>query len=369
MFSVVVTTHDNYDWPVFTTMSLLATAGHLVSDIVCVDLNPTGPASAALAQFFITKNPKLRYQAFGATNSLSAGRDAAIRAAKSEYVVCLNGGTVLMPAALPALKKFYDDNPDKREDLVHGPRVNETFAVVGTHLDDAWGSQAWGKPAVSTNIRSDLYFEVRAQSLGMFSVRREDWLGFNPAFRGYGNDEWYIHEKYRKAGRTCWCLTPLKWWHSQTQHPGPYPCTAADRCRSYVIGLTELGIPLDPCKEHFVASGLIKPAEWNIFVREAELKYKKPEVPAPKASKSPLTVADKEIDPTDFPALQKAAAAARAYRTANPCGQLGKVLENTPGCGGKNKHVCNRGLFGGKACPARECVSCEKYEDIGTGTV
>ena len=49
-------------------------------------------------------------------------------------------------------------------------------------------------------------FAVPAQGMGLFSCRREAWLGFNPNFRGFGGEEFYIHEKYRQAGRRTVCL-------------------------------------------------------------------------------------------------------------------------------------------------------------------
>ena len=36
-------------------------------------------------------------------------------------------------------------------------------------------------------------FEIPMQGLGMFSCRKEAWLGFNPLFNGFGGEEGYIH--------------------------------------------------------------------------------------------------------------------------------------------------------------------------------
>lgn len=38
------------------------------------------------------------------------------------------------------------------------------------------------------------------QGLGIFACRRDVWPGFNPRLRGFGGEEGYIHEKFRRAG-------------------------------------------------------------------------------------------------------------------------------------------------------------------------
>ena len=42
-------------------------------------------------------------------------------------------------------------------------------------------------------------FEIPMQGMGLFACRRAAWPGFNQAFRGFGGEEWYIHEKFRRA--------------------------------------------------------------------------------------------------------------------------------------------------------------------------
>jgi hypothetical protein len=47
---------------------------------------------------------------------------------------------------------------------------------------------------------------IPAQGMGVFACRKNNWLGFNPKFRGFGGEEGYIHEKYRKNGKQVICL-------------------------------------------------------------------------------------------------------------------------------------------------------------------
>ena len=110
-------------------------------------------------------------------------------------------------------------------------------------------------------------FEIPAMGLGMFSCRREAWLGFNEYFRGFGGEEMYIHEKYRQAGATNLCLPWLKWSHRFGRPNGaPYPLTRYNKLRNYVLGHAELGLGLSAVREHFVDSGLVPPAEWDFLL-------------------------------------------------------------------------------------------------------
>ena len=49
-------------------------------------------------------------------------------------------------------------------------------------------------------------FEITMQGLGLFACRRDAWPGFHPEFRGFGGEEYYIHEKFRRNGAKVLCL-------------------------------------------------------------------------------------------------------------------------------------------------------------------
>ena len=92
------------------------------------------------------------------------------------------------------------------------------------------------------------------QGLGLFACRRAAWPGFNPDFRGFGGEEGYIHEKFRRAGGRTLCLPFLRWMHRFTRPLGiPYVNRWEDRLRNYLIGFRELGLDTAPVVEHFKA--------------------------------------------------------------------------------------------------------------------
>jgi hypothetical protein len=117
-------------------------------------------------------------------------------------------------------------------------------------------------------------FEIPACGLGLFACRRDAWLGFNPQFRGFGGEEWYIHAKYRNAGRRCLSLPFLRWTHRFGRPNGvPYVNTMWDRVRNYVIGHHELGLPLERVQAAFampeaewaqLAAKPFNPPEWPV---------------------------------------------------------------------------------------------------------
>lgn len=105
-------------------------------------------------------------------------------------------------------------------------------------------------------------FEIPMQGLGCFACRKDSWLGFNPHFRGFGGEEGYIHEKFRKAGKKTVCLPFLRWIHRFGRPNGAsYPLNIGDRVLNYMIGHMELGMDTKPICEHF--SGIYTESDLN----------------------------------------------------------------------------------------------------------
>ena len=65
-------------------------------------------------------------------------------------------------------------------------------------------------------------FEIPMQGLGVFACRKRAWPGFNAAFHGYGGEEGYLHEKFRRTGARCLCVPWLRWMH-RFKHPAGAP--------------------------------------------------------------------------------------------------------------------------------------------------
>jgi hypothetical protein len=151
------------------------------------------------------------------------------------------------------LRQYHRDRP-ACPDLLQGPLVYDDGALCSTHFDPVWRDQMWGVWATDPRgSRPDGEpFEIPMQGLGVFSCRTEAWPGFPAAFRGFGGEEGYMHEKFRRAGGRCLCLPWLRWMHRFGRPRGvPYPLTIEDKLRNYLIGHTDLGLDPAPVIAHF----------------------------------------------------------------------------------------------------------------------
>jgi hypothetical protein len=132
-------------------------------------------------------------------------------------------------------------------------------------------------------------FEIPGNGLGLFSMRKHAWVGFNEHARGFGGEELYVHEKVRRAGGRVLCLPWLTWLHRFGRPAGPrYPRSHALKVRNYVLEFMELGWSLAPIHEHFVEGGLLSSAEWDRLVSNPIGYAQSAPAPARPASTRPL---------------------------------------------------------------------------------
>lgn len=275
----------------------------------------------------------VRYIGAPEVEGTAAPRDRVFREAAGRAVLCIDCHVLLFPGALRALIDCYRADPSSR-DLVSGPIVMDDLHSHGTHFDDVWRGEMWGTwarawtcpcgwhmcprevpgdppgmvcvPLVSGGARASCpscgrhvpqvgwwgherplaaagfaplgadpagaAFPIPAMGLGAFSCRRDAWLGFNPLFRGFGGEEFYIHEKFRRAGARCVCLPALRWLHRFTRagQTVPYQLNRWSKLRNYVIGHRELGLPLDRLHEEFVVRGGFPEDQWAQALAGAE---------------------------------------------------------------------------------------------------
>jgi D-alanine-D-alanine ligase-like ATP-grasp enzyme len=183
----------------------------------------------------------------------AAAKNVVFQEARGEAVLCCDSHVLFAPGAIARLKDYHRTHPDSR-DLFQGPLVYDDLVTISTHFDPVWRGQMWGVWATDPRGADPNAepFEIPIQGMGVFSCRTAAWPGFNPAFRGFGGEEGYIHEKVRQAGGRCLCLPWLRWSHRFGRPAGvPYPLTLQDKIRNYLIGFLELGLDLDPIFEHF----------------------------------------------------------------------------------------------------------------------
>jgi len=253
--TIGMATYDDYDGVYFTIQSIRMFHKEVLDDIefVIVDNNPSGAHSKALRELIDWVKEPIQYLPFTNYKSTTV-KNKVFELADTPYVMCIDCHILLEPGSIKKLIDFYDTGKDKGN-LLQGPLVYDDLNNISTHFDlKTWSSHMWGVWATDERGK-DLNakpFEIPAQGMGLFSCRKDSWLGFNKEFRGFGGEEGYIHEKYRKNNKKILCLPFLRWLHRFNRPAGvPYVNDYKDRFRNYMIGFTELGLDTTELRDHF----------------------------------------------------------------------------------------------------------------------
>jgi hypothetical protein len=193
----------------------------------------------------------MQYAAYTAQGT-SQSRNLIFEKASAPYVLVMDCHVKLWPGSLQRLIRYFDDHDDG--DLLQGPLIYDNFQTYHNQMDDIYRGNMrgiWGLDERSFHIDADP-FDIPAQGLGVFACRKDKWLGFNKNFRGFGGEEYYIHEKFRAAGKRTLCLPFLRWVHRFDRPGGTgYINDLRHRVRNYLIGHKELGMPLNRVRSYF----------------------------------------------------------------------------------------------------------------------
>jgi hypothetical protein len=251
--TVGMATYDEYDGVYFTIQSIRTHHPELKNAIefIVIDNNPTGPCAEALKQLgnWIDGYRYIPLRDWQGT----AVRDAVFEHASCEIVMCVDPHVLIVPGALSRLLDYCQATPGSR-DLLQGPVLYDDLRSISTHFEPRWQAGMYGvwefdPRGADPNSPA---FDIPMQGLGLFVCRRTAWPGFNRAFRGFGGEEGYIHEKIRQRGGRTLCLPFLRWLHRFARPLGlPYPNRWDDRLRNYFIGHTELGLNTVALEAHF----------------------------------------------------------------------------------------------------------------------
>jgi len=243
--TIGLTVYDDYDGAYFTLQSLRMHHKEVADrlEFVIINNNPNSKQGKALAKLTDWVKEPITYVEFTKYNSpFIKGKIFDI--ADTEYVMVMDCHVLLEGGAIKKLLDFYDSKKDEGN-LLQGPLVYDNLSTVSTHFDlSKWGSHMWGQWATDDrgNNPDAVPFEIEAQGMGLFSCRKDSWLGFNSKFRGFGGEEGYIHTKYKNHEKKTMCLPFLRWVH-RFDRPGgiPFNPKLEDRFRNYMIGFDEIG--------------------------------------------------------------------------------------------------------------------------------
>jgi glycosyltransferase involved in cell wall biosynthesis len=217
---------------------------HIKNDRPC----PWGEGTQALEAHCVGV-PNSRYVVYSQRKGTAAPRQKIFEEAKGDIVLVIDSHVLVAPGAIDRLVAFFEERPECN-DLVQGPWLYDSLndGVSVSQMEPQWRSEmfgTWFSDPRANNVDGEP-FEIPMQGLGLFACRRSAWLGFNPAFKGFGGEEGYIHEKFRLAGRKTFCAPWLRWWHCFKRINGvPYRLAGEDKLWNYLVGAHELKLPDD----------------------------------------------------------------------------------------------------------------------------
>ncbi len=246
-------THGDYDGVYFTVQALHLYHPEILerAEILILDNAPEDPAAEPLERL-ANAVPGARYEAFDEYTG-TAIRDLIFRLARAPLVVCLDSHVLLLPGALRRLVEHFENDPESR-DLFQGPLLYDDHKTLSTHFRPVWGDGMYGQWGYDPRggDPDGAPFEIQVQGLGLFACGRASWPGLNPRLRGFGGEEGYLHEKFRRQGGRVWCLPFLRWQHRFGRPTGTsFPNRWDDRVRNYLIAHHELGLDPSPVHQHF----------------------------------------------------------------------------------------------------------------------
>lgn len=240
--TIGMATYEDFNGVYFSVQALRLYHPDLMDqiEIIVVDNKPDSNHGREVKNFIEQHVNNGRYLPFEEWES-TAVRDKVFEEAKGDYVLCMDCHVLLMPGALEQLIGYYDAHPDTK-DILQGPLVYDNLHMYSTHFKPQWRDQMFGTWETDHEaLRRGEPFEIPMCGLGIFSCKKEHWPGFNKLFRGFGGEEWYIHEKFRQRGGQALCLPFLKWVHRFGRPDGvKFPLTLENKVRNYMIGWMEL---------------------------------------------------------------------------------------------------------------------------------
>ena len=243
LLTIGMATYDDFDGVYFTTQSLVLhhdILNEIDYEIIIIDNHPGSKHSEPIRHMSNWLKDKVRY--IESSNYVStAVRNEIFNNAKGKYTISLDCHVLLKNCSIDALLEYYKQNPDCK-DLVQGPMLYDDQKGYATQFDPIWRGHMYGIwGANKEKYEAGKPFEIPMMGLGLFSCETKNWLGFNPLFKGFGGEEGYIHEKFRRNGGKAICLPQLQWVHRFGRPDGvKYRLVLEDRVWNYFVGWLEL---------------------------------------------------------------------------------------------------------------------------------
>ena len=240
--TIGIPTHSNYAEVWFTVQAL-----RLYHDLTDCEILIVDNANCEHTKTFAEKHGKglIRYVRENSVQGTAYAKNKVFEHALGDVVLCIDSHVLLAPGAIESIQPT--------DDLITGPLLLSGQNAYHNEMLPVWRGGMWG---IWDGTIKDLPKEKRViwgMGCGCFYTNRKSWLKYNEEFRGFGGEEGYIHEKYRQAGRKVICDPALVWHHyfRPDMSSVKYPLLLKDKARNYMIGMGELGLPLDDVYKEF----------------------------------------------------------------------------------------------------------------------
>lgn len=239
--TIGIATHNDYDGLYFTIMALKLYHPLVQTDaveFVVIDNDPDNEAISESVQALV-RGVKGKYIPMRDKTSTTV-KWLIPDYAEGEYVLIVDSHIMIEPNGIDALMAYYEQNPNTK-DLIQGPLLYDDFTTISTSFSRGWSSHMYGKWHFDEEYHQGQPFEIPMNGAGLFSFKREHFPVLNRDFRGFGCEEWYIHEKFRQNGGRVMSIPQLKWMHRFAKPHGiTYPLSLEDKIWNYYIGWLEL---------------------------------------------------------------------------------------------------------------------------------
>ena len=242
LLTIGMATYDDYDGVFFSIQSL-----RMFHDIcntnqvefIVLDGNPDSSHGKA-CKSFIENVIKGKYIP---NNNLTSSFDKykIVNYASGSYILIIDCHVMIEKDGIKNLLHYFENHPNCK-DLIQGPLWYDDLRNISTHFNVEWRGDMYG--TWGTNV--DAYkqgepFEIPMQGMGLLAFEKINWPGINTNFKGFGGEEGYIAEKFRRNGGKNLCLPFLKWNHRFNRPNGvKYRLALEDRVWNYFVGWLEL---------------------------------------------------------------------------------------------------------------------------------
>jgi hypothetical protein len=242
LLTIGMATYDDYNGVFFSIQSLRMF--HEICnteqvEFIVLDGNPSSEHGKA-CKSYIEHQVHGKYIAYDGVNS-SFNKYKIVEYATGKYILIIDCHVLIEKDGISKLLQYFQENPDCKN-LIQGPLWYDDLKNISTHFDPVWRGDMFGIWGTNKNeYDKGLPFEIQMQGMGLMAFEKSAWTGINNNFKGFGAEEGYIAEKFRRNGGKNICLPYLKWNHRFGRPDGvKYRLILEDRIWNYFIGWLEI---------------------------------------------------------------------------------------------------------------------------------